>query len=103
MAVNMIDGSKYDGDVIVYGLMTMEKIEIKIQLHVRYVLIGTHIKHSELIQLHSITYVSIVDMAVKVVVFVVANVIVVTKEVTMVNESDGSDGDGDVIVCGSMQ
>ena len=42
-------------------------------------------------------------MAVKVVVFVVANVVVVTKEVTMVNESDGSDGDGDVIVCESMQ
>ena len=99
----MIDGSKYDGDVIVYGLMTMEKIEIKIQLHVRYVLIGTHIKHSELIQLYSITYISIVDIAVKVDVFVVANVVVVMKEVTMVNESDGSDGDGDVIVCGSMQ
>ena len=99
----MIDGSKYDGDVIVYGLMTMEKIEIKIQLHVRYVLIETHINHSELIQISSITYVSIVDMAVKVVVFVVANVIVVRKEVTMVNESDGSDGDGDIIVCRSMQ
>ena len=103
MAVNVIDGIKYDGDIIVYGLMTMEKIEIKIQLHVRYVFIETHINHSELIQISSITYVSIVDMAVKLVVFVVANVIVIRKEVTMVNESDGSDGDGDVIVCGSMQ
>ena len=103
MIFNMRNGSKYDGDVIVYRLMTMEKIEFEIQLHVRYVLIGTHINHSELIQLYSITYVSIVDMAVKVVVFVVANVVVITKEVTMVNESDGSDGDGDVIVCGSMQ
>ena len=61
-------------------------------------MIAKDIKYSVLKDQFRTTYNLVAVIAVEVFIFVVANVVIVTIELIMVNESDGSDDDGDVIV-----
>ena len=70
----------------------------------RYVLIVKHINIQKQYNPFRITYIVVAVIVVKDFVFVVANVVVIEIGVeNVVNESDGSDDDGDVIVYRSMQ
>lgn len=70
----------------------------------RYVLIVKHVNIQKQYIPFRITYIVVAVIAAKEFVFVVTNEVNIEIEVkNVVNESDGSDDDGDVIVYRSMQ
>ena len=70
----------------------------------RYVLIVQHVNIQKQYNPFRITYIVVAVIAAKEFVFVVTNEVNIEIEVkNVVNESDGSDDDGDVIVYRSMQ